>query len=63
MDNQVGSGQNDERLIYKVGDDIIPNTLERNSPLNPLSIKKEFWKRRFFICVNDIYNLWLSRQL
>jgi hypothetical protein len=56
MDN-VGSGQNDERLIYKVGEDIIPNTLKRIFPLNPLSTKKELWKRRFFICVNEIYNL------
>nr|YP_009243520.1 ycf2 [Pinus armandii]AJT70433.1 ycf2 [Pinus armandii]UDN39188.1 Ycf2 [Pinus armandii]UDN39262.1 Ycf2 [Pinus armandii] len=47
MDNQVGSGQNDERLIYKVGKAVIQNTLRRNSPMNPLSTKKELWKKRF----------------
>ena len=47
MDNQVGSGQNDERIIYKVGKAFIQNTLRRNSPMNPLSTKKELWKKRF----------------
>nr|AET47076.1 hypothetical chloroplast protein [Pinus nigra] len=47
MDNQVGSSQNDERIIYKVGKAFIQNTLRRNSPMNPLSTKKELWKKRF----------------
>nr|YP_010184960.1 Ycf2 [Pseudotsuga brevifolia]QVH34639.1 Ycf2 [Pseudotsuga brevifolia] len=42
-----GSGQNDKRLIYKVGKAVIQNTLRRNSPMNPLSTKKELWKKRF----------------
>jgi SpoVK/Ycf46/Vps4 family AAA+-type ATPase len=47
MENQVGSGQTYERLIYKVGKAFIQNTLRRNSPLNHLSTKKELWKKRF----------------
>ena len=41
------NGQNDERLLYKVGKAVIQNTLRRNSPMNPLSTKKELWKKRF----------------
>nr|YP_009268451.1 hypothetical protein [Pseudolarix amabilis]BAV19357.1 hypothetical protein [Pseudolarix amabilis] len=47
IDNQVGSGQNDERLLYKIGKAVIQNTLRRNSPMNPLSTEKELWKKRF----------------
>jgi hypothetical protein len=47
MENQVGSSQTYERLIYKVGKAFIQNTLRRNSPLNHLSTKKELWKKRF----------------
>ena len=47
IDNQVGFGKNDERLLYKVGKAVIQNTLRRNSPMNPLSTKKELWKKRF----------------
>jgi hypothetical protein len=46
MENQVGSSQNDERLIYKVGKAIIQNTLRRNSPMYPLSTNRKFWKKR-----------------
>jgi hypothetical protein len=48
MENQVGSSQNYEKLIYKVGKDFTQNTLRRNSPLNHLSTKNELWKKRFF---------------
>nr|ULF03459.1 Ycf2 protein [Cathaya argyrophylla]ULF47463.1 Ycf2 protein [Cathaya argyrophylla]ULF47559.1 Ycf2 protein [Cathaya argyrophylla] len=47
MNNQVGFGQKDERLIYKVGKAVIQNTLRRNSPMNLLSTKKDLWKKRF----------------
>nr|QWW91917.1 hypothetical protein RF2 [Keteleeria fortunei var. cyclolepis] len=47
IDNQVGFGQNDERLLYKVGKAVIQNTLRRNSSMNPLSTKNELWKKRF----------------
>jgi hypothetical protein len=47
MENQVGSGQTYERVIYKVGKAFIQNTLRRNSPLNHISTKKESWKKRF----------------
>nr|YP_009268393.1 hypothetical protein [Tsuga chinensis]BAV19299.1 hypothetical protein [Tsuga chinensis] len=47
IDNQVGFGQNDDRILYKIGKAVIQNTLRRNSPMNPLSTKKELWKKRF----------------
>jgi len=47
MSNQVGSAQNDERLICKLGKSIIQNTLGRNSHVNHLFTKKELWKKRF----------------